>query len=549
LLFCGLGDRSLWGSEGRWAEVVREMLLTKDYLHPMIGGEPYFDKPLLTYWLIVIVAKVSGTLNEWVVRVPSALAGVAAVWATMNIGKRLWSPQVGRIAGWILLTTYGFLVWSRAAAADAENLAAIMLCVSWYWLRRDKPVFVTFVVFYLIAFLGALTKGLAPVAVSILVVLPDLIREKRWHALFKPSHFLALAISLMVYVAPFLYASMIGSDGYQANGLALVFRENFQRFFSPFDHIAPFYIYFYNLPILFLPWSILLMFALVALIPRWKQLDDKTQWLLKAVVLIFIFFTASGSRRSYYILPIIPFCALLTAVFLTHLCDARIEFLRKLGMNIQQVLLGLVIVLEFMTPLVFKTIEANRGIEPPPGFYFASVTIGLFTVAVLVLFYYKGRRFSGSPREDTRLVALIAVNAILVGGLYCWQINIFEYYNEPERAFYRQLKNLTANVAPQEIGFYAKDNRHSATTFFYLNKPGLSVNIKKTVPCELSNFLQAPGPRVLITKQCYLEKGMHAQLSKFPRVEEGLTKWEDNKDLQGKRVAWLITEPVTVNRP
>ncbi len=65
LLFWGLGGRALWGSEGRWAEISREMLLTKDFFHPTIGGEPYLDKPFLTYWLIIAVSAIFGKLNEF----------------------------------------------------------------------------------------------------------------------------------------------------------------------------------------------------------------------------------------------------------------------------------------------------------------------------------------------------------------------------------------------------------------------------------------------------------------------------------------------------
>ena len=95
LLFWGLGTRSLWAAEGRWAEIVREMLLTGDFFHPMIGGEPYFDKPLLTYWLRVIISVATGALNELVVRLPSAAAGLVAIWATVKIGARLWSARTG----------------------------------------------------------------------------------------------------------------------------------------------------------------------------------------------------------------------------------------------------------------------------------------------------------------------------------------------------------------------------------------------------------------------------------------------------------------------
>ncbi|MCC7213109.1 MAG: glycosyltransferase family 39 protein, partial [Candidatus Brocadia sp.] len=138
LVFFALGDRALWGAEGRWAEITREMLLTGDYFHPTINGEPYFDKPLVTYWFIAAIALISGTLNELVVRLPGAIAGVAAVWATLRLGRRLWSPAVGRIAAVMLMTSYGLISQSRVAAADTENLATVMLATLWYWSRRDK---------------------------------------------------------------------------------------------------------------------------------------------------------------------------------------------------------------------------------------------------------------------------------------------------------------------------------------------------------------------------------------------------------------------------
>jgi len=141
------------------------------------------------------------------------------------------------------LTSYGVLFWSRTAAADTENLATIILCILWYWVRRDRPNFKTFLIFYLIAFLGALIKGLTAVVVPIVAILPDLVMEKRWKAIFHPSHFLALAVALSVYLAPFIYASLSCPQDYQSSGLFLVFQENIQRYFLPIDHKEPFYIY------------------------------------------------------------------------------------------------------------------------------------------------------------------------------------------------------------------------------------------------------------------------------------------------------------------
>lgn len=578
ILLCGLGGRTLWGSEGRWAEITREMLITKDFFHPTIGGQPYFDKPLFTYWLIAAFSTVLGTLNEWVCRVPSALCGVITVFVTMKLGTRLWSRQMGLIAGWILLTTYGVLLWSRTAAADTENLAAIMVCTAWYWARRDKPGFVTFFGFYLVMVLGALTKGLAAVAIPLLVVVPDIIENKRWRMLLMPSHFFASILALMLYVAPFVYSSSVAQPGYQASGLGMVFRENIQRFYAPFDHKEPFWVYFKHTPTLFLPWSLLLILALIALIPRWRQLDDKTKWLLKAAALIFLFFTASGSRRNYYILPIIPFCALLTAIFLAtedtentevkknKKFDAgKIEALKKLGLDIQQVVLGVIIALEFATPLIFKVIAAKKGIEPPPGLYLASITIGVAAVMVWIVVY----KFSmlraqqtGRLTTEPRLAAMFGVTAVLFGGFFCWQMNTFEYYRAPEKTFIADLKAKTADIAPQQVGFFISNNRSSAETLFYLDKPGLSTIIRDVN--GLKEFIAGPPPRALIALRKGLPEGLEEQLKKLTTegtentetnknnnvvqvIEEQAQQWEDAKEQGKKRIAWILNEPITVD--
>ena len=260
LLFWELGSRGLCTAEGRWAEVAREMLLTGDFFHPTLHGMPYFDKPLFSYWLIALVAPLTG-LNEWALRIPSAVCGLAALWATRWLGKRLFSETTGRLAGWILLTSQGFLFWARTGQADMANVAFILLAVVWYWRRRDMPCFLTYLVFYLILFVGAQMKGLTAVIVPALVIFPDLLREKRWKSLLSGPHFLALIAGAMVYLVPFLYSSMTRGD-YGSSGLALVFQENVQRFFNPFDHEEPFYAYFKHVPVLFLPWAPVLILAL-----------------------------------------------------------------------------------------------------------------------------------------------------------------------------------------------------------------------------------------------------------------------------------------------
>ncbi len=280
LLFYALGFRSLWGSEGRWAEVAREMLLFHDFFHPQINGQPYFDKPLFTYWAIIPAAWISGGLNELAARLPSALAGLAAVWGITRLGKKFWGDGTGLLAGAVLLASWGFCFWSRTAAADTENMAAIVLAVCWYFAFRERPGFWTYLGFYMICAAGAQFKGLTAVAVPIVALLPDILSHGRWKQYLSLSNALALILAIMVYLLPFAYAGLT-AKGYGESGLVLAFRENLLRFFKAFDHKEPFYCYLYYVPLLFLPWAFLLAGAATDRTLNFSELDAHQRWLVQ----------------------------------------------------------------------------------------------------------------------------------------------------------------------------------------------------------------------------------------------------------------------------
>lgn len=534
LLLGGLGTRALWGSEGRWAEVTREMFLTRDFFHPSIGGEPYFDKPLLTYWVIALVAGLTGVLNEAAARLPSALAGLAAVWSTMKLGQRLWSHRVGRIAGLLLLTSYGFLFWSRTAAADTENLAAVILAVTWYWYRRDQPGFVGFLVFYLILFLGSLMKGLPALVLPCLAIFPDLIQEKRWRRFLTPGHFLALALASLAYVAPFAYASWTKPPSYQQSGLALVIQENIERFFTPFDHKNPFYLYLYALPALLLPWAPLFLGALYSQIRSWKQLAPPTRWLLMATGLIFLLFTLSGSRRSYYIMPILPFCALIMALFVDEK-PASQPGVWHWSVRLQKFLLLLTAGGLVLMPLALPLVQKKTGFEAPPSFALASVLIG---ATALVIPWLAGRSakirslFAGGLEAP----ALGFMAMVIMGGTLGWQYNLLDQ-TRTERPFALQLKRRLASHNPNRVAFFYSTD---AKLCFYLSSPEPIRTLPDAEP--LQAFLEQPHPAVLITQRRYAEMippTLRARLNQSEMIEEQVQPWESESAQKKKWIAWF----------
>lgn len=329
LLLFMLGMQELWTQEIRWAEICKTMLATHDYLHPYLYGYPYYDKPLMSYWFMIASTFLLGQLSEWSLRLPSALAGITAIGCIYYIGKKLVNQRVGIIAGWMLITTYYFIFWARTANSDMLNVAGILLSIAWYFGHKNKPTFINYVIFFVIMSVASLCKGLLAAVIPLLVILPDLMQNNQWKNHLRPTVFFAVIPAILIYYLPFWASAHIGGQHYNESGLTEVFRENILRFTHPFDHKGPIYLYFYMLPLYLSPWTLFFIPAVFSIKKEWHTLTSGQRWIAWAILLVFIFFTASGSRRNYYTLTMVPFAILFTASWIER-CSVQKPWLAVL---------------------------------------------------------------------------------------------------------------------------------------------------------------------------------------------------------------------------
>lgn len=323
LFFSGLSWRSLWGSEGRWAVIAREMMQSGNYFLPTINGVVYFDKPLLSYWAIIPFSLFSG-VTETSARIPGVLAGMGTVALVFVIGRGLFGLAPGFYAGLVLLTTAMFGFWSRTASAEILNVLAIW---SMLWILKGRGAgrpFHRYLFFYLIAAVSSFCKGpLAPavavtavIAVSCVEMVWDIRQDGFGRTRKKVTeHFdwilswkgiLAAACGLALF-ALLLFLPVIMTGSWEA--VELMWRENVVRFLEPFDHVEPIYAYFKHTPVFLIPWTLLAAGAVIHM-TKWGGGPER-RWLATVTIAIFLFFTLSGSRRSYYILPLVPAFALI----------------------------------------------------------------------------------------------------------------------------------------------------------------------------------------------------------------------------------------------
>ncbi len=456
----------LHGSEARWGDVAQEMLRSGRWFRPAINGEAYFDKPLLSYWLIAALARLSGSVSEWSIRLPSVLEALAALAATRSLGRRLWGADVAESASWLLLASYGFLFWARRGEADMGNLAAIVLAVAWYWQRRERPVFATYAVFYLIIALGAHLKGLAALVLPPLVVMPDLLRSGRWRPLLSLSHLGAVLMGAGVFVAPYLavLARTGGSGTAPADLFDTMVHENVVRYFAPFDHVEPFYVYLYYVPILLLPWAPLAIGSVGQAFRagRRRALSWPSAWLGLACVTIFLFFTASGSRRDYYVLPLLPFACLWMALYLTERLGEPWQ--RNAVMTLERVIVAALASVEIAAGLAMPWVAGRLDLAPSLPLAVSFVVVGL--AAWPFALGAAAGPLAAATRVPRDAAPLVLATTVMFAGYFGVQQPLMEVAYGNTRGFAERV--LAARPPRARLAFYREaDDR----LVFYLNQP------------------------------------------------------------------------------
>ncbi len=134
LLFLGLlGTRSLnEPDEGRYAEIAREMIETGNWFVPQIWYVPHLDKPPFTYWAVAASLSVFG-VNEWAARLPLALAGLSAAWATFLLVRSVAGAAAARWSVLILGTSALYWVMARMLTTDMFLTQFIAWAIYFFW--------------------------------------------------------------------------------------------------------------------------------------------------------------------------------------------------------------------------------------------------------------------------------------------------------------------------------------------------------------------------------------------------------------------------------
>ena len=322
-----LGYQAFQDDEALYAQVSSESISSHDFLSFTYRGEEYFNKPPILFWLMDISREVIPN-TEAAARLPSAIAGVFLVFATMLlVFEATQSTYAAALGGAILTTTASFLLLTRAARFDSLVTLWIVLAV-YAFLRalEDKKWFLWFGAF---VGLAILTKG--PIAAfAILAALATACVYRRFDWIKEKCFWGGVGIAFLIVVPWHLYetikfGSAFWSVYFQGQLVDRIQENLLGETLTNGQYLS--YIFQYAAP-----WASVFLISVASLPFLWKRMTRKLRAAIVSslvalcAVLVVCFFTQSKAYR--YLYSVYPFMASTIALSVFQLSKLRIPHIK-----------------------------------------------------------------------------------------------------------------------------------------------------------------------------------------------------------------------------
>ena len=328
-LLAGLGMREPSPpDEPRFALAARDMVASGQWMFPHRGVEFYAEKPAVFMWMQAAAYEVAG---NWRVAflLPSLLAGLATLWLTWDLARRLWNR---RIAGYAMLALFVCLQFGlQAKRGQIDMVLVAMTTLSLWGLLRHLLLGPDRKMLWLGMFaagLGTVTKGVG--FLPLLVLLPW--AAWRWKTGSRTGDgsktgagnwllgVLCFIAGAGVWLFPMLLAVYARHDpAAQAYADEILFRQTGTRYANAWHHVQPAWYYLQVMFTLWLPGSLLLPWLVPAWWRRIRRGDPRFWLLLGWAALVLVFFSASPGKREVYIFPALPALCIAAAPMLQAL--------------------------------------------------------------------------------------------------------------------------------------------------------------------------------------------------------------------------------------
>ncbi len=504
LFFFQLGGFPLFDlDEAIYAESAREMLVSGDWLTPRYNERPFFDKPILIYWLTAGAYALFG-VNEFAARLPSALCGLGLLVVVFGFLRTAAGPRLALLALLILATSLETITLAHAALTDMPLILTLTAGMAAFYLGFERRAWRWFAAGYVAFGLAALVKGPVAVALPALIFTVYTGLQGRFREFVRRARLPLGALIFLAVAAPW-YAAMVQLHGWPYVE-AFFLKHNVRRFTGVIAGHAgsPFY-YLGVLVVGFFPWSAFLPAALVSSWPRrwvdWQPVSSMRRLEMFALVWaagVILFFSLASTKLPNYIGPLLPAVAILTARWWERLLDGDVWPRRTIGWSaaILVAIAGLFAVLLALVPVWIRfapdryALAAPYLIEPielryGPELLAAVLLVGSIAVALALR---RERILDGF----LRLILVVGMFAFM---LLAWVVPIASGYIQGPL---RDLAQAAGAALPPD-GRLITVGLKKPSVPFYAGRVALALTAGEDA--RLRQELSRPGPVMLLGRE------------------------------------------------
>lgn len=330
-----------------FAECAREMIVQNNMVTPLYHAQPFFDKPILSYWLIIAMFKTFGVAH-WTARVPSIVASLVTIGITAATTRAIAQRSknaAGVIAAMLLSSSFMFFSFSYLCMSDMTLVMfdTITLVLAYLGITNERRRTALWLAAAASMGFAFVTKG--PVG----IVLPGLatviyLAITRQLKIIKPLHVVLGVITAILIGVPWFYMA------FKANGPWALYYffigENLGRYTGDkYDTHKPVWFMIQSLILGFLPWTPFIPFALK---DQWKGMKENAaqrlndpklfMWIWTAVLIWF--FSFSRGKCDYYALPVYPAVASLVALYMSERSENKLQRALAMALGIAALAAG-----------------------------------------------------------------------------------------------------------------------------------------------------------------------------------------------------------------
>lgn len=322
-VFAGLGSARVDDSdEARYGVSSHEMLNGGSWLVPTYAGkcETWNLKPPLGYWIQALSLAAFGQ-SALALRLPSALSALAVVFVTMELARRWLGRAEALLAGAVLATAFGFLGHHAARSGDLDAMLSLLVIAAMARLSRFGEGRSRGLDLGLICGAIFLLKSFAVLPVLGVAAVFLAVRGERraWRGL-------GISLLILAAVVGLWAVARVRADGSDFFLRQMVNEDLLARSIHSIDRSRGHSLtYLDKLLDRFAPWPIPLAAAgMLAWRDRrdrrtGRRADRALALLVLWAAIPFLLFSIARTHHHWYLLPIYPALAMLTAVSLRSL--------------------------------------------------------------------------------------------------------------------------------------------------------------------------------------------------------------------------------------